>query len=141
MPENYQALSISHPDSTWALAQFLKRSRWENFLARAVDEGEAHQIKFGSAGSKLRRPGKATHLDEPGRRRRACLMLNPRIAAARSLIRRSSRPLIVTKSNLSPPSPVLRMGQATLWLCRATTLSLCAYTATIHKMRYRTDSF
>ena len=34
------------PDSTWALAQFLKRTRWENFLARAVDEGEAHQIKF-----------------------------------------------------------------------------------------------
>jgi hypothetical protein len=29
-----------------ALAQFLKRNRWENFLARAMDEGEAHQIKF-----------------------------------------------------------------------------------------------
>jgi hypothetical protein len=32
------------------------------------------------------------------------------------------------------------MGQATLWLCRATTLSLCAYKPTIHNPYYRTQT-
>ena len=46
MPDTIIKLDLHlDPDSTWALAQFLKRNRWENFLARQ-DEGEAHQIKF-----------------------------------------------------------------------------------------------
>jgi hypothetical protein len=47
MPDTIIKLDLHlDPDSAWALAQFLKRSRWEHFLARAVVEGEAHQIKF-----------------------------------------------------------------------------------------------
>jgi hypothetical protein len=47
MPDTIVKLDLHlDPDSTWALAQFLKRSRWEHFLACAVDEEEAHQIKF-----------------------------------------------------------------------------------------------
>jgi hypothetical protein len=34
-------------DSAWALAQFVKRVRWEHFRACAVDEQEAHAIRHG----------------------------------------------------------------------------------------------
>ena len=47
MPDTIIKLDLHlDPDFAWALAQFLKRSRWEHFLACAVVEEEAHQIKF-----------------------------------------------------------------------------------------------
>src|SRR5258708_14881255 len=81
--------------------------------------------------------------------RRVCLVLNPRIAAAEISVRRlaktsertsmrcSSRPLIVTKSNLCLPNHIFGRVVWTFQLCTNRTLQLCAYISTIRKAPYR----
>jgi hypothetical protein len=81
--------------------------------------------------------------------RRVCLVLNLRIAAAEISVRRlartsertsmrcSSRPLIVTKSNLCLPNLIFGRVVWTFQFCTNRTLQLCAYIPTMHKERYR----
>ena len=85
--------------------------------------------------------------------RRVCLVLNPKIAAAEISVRRlartsertsmrcSSRPLIVTKSNLCLPNLIFGRVVWTFQLCTNRTLQLCAYTKTTDIWWYRTYSF
>src|SRR5260370_40089588 len=81
--------------------------------------------------------------------RRVCLVLNPRIAAAEISVRRlartsertsmrcSSRPLIVTKSNLCLPNLIFGRVVWTFQLCTNRTLQLCTYSPDSNKGRYQ----
>jgi hypothetical protein len=72
MPDTIIKLDLHlDPDSAWALAQFLKRSRWEHFLGAPWMKKRRIRLSSQSAASKRRWPRRAKHLDEPGRRRRA----------------------------------------------------------------------